>query len=81
MSFETLGRILLIAALILGVMGIVLLLLDRIVSSTSIRLGNLPGDISIKAQSITCLLPLTSMLLISVLFTIAFNIIIRLLNR
>ena len=44
-------------------------------------LGHLPGDIRIQGQNVTCLIPVVSMILISIVLTVALNIILRLLNK
>ena len=44
-------------------------------------LGHLPGDIRIQGQNVTCLIPIVSMILISIVLTVALNIILRLLNK
>jgi len=43
--------------------------------------GNLPGDIRIQGENFGCLIPLASMLLLSLLLTVILNVVIRLLNR
>jgi hypothetical protein len=44
-------------------------------------LGRLPGDIRIEKPGFTCLIPLASSIIISILLTILLNVIVRLLNR
>jgi hypothetical protein len=44
-------------------------------------LGRLPGDIRIQGQNVTCFIPIVSMILISIVLTVALNVIIRLLNK
>ena len=44
-------------------------------------LGHLPGDIRIQGQNVTCLIPVVSMILISIVLTVALNIILRLMNK
>ncbi|MBE9507155.1 MAG: DUF2905 domain-containing protein [Chloroflexi bacterium] len=44
-------------------------------------LGRLPGDIRIERPGFTCLIPLVSSIIVSLLLTILLNIIVRLLNR
>lgn len=65
-----------IGALIFAVGGL-FYLLPRL----GLPLGHLPGDIRIERGSFTCLVPLASGLLLSVLLTIGLNVIIRFLNR
>jgi hypothetical protein len=40
-------------------------------------LGRLPGDIRIEREGFSCFMPLASSILISVLFTLAINLIAR----
>lgn len=71
-------------ARILMILGVVLLLaggLLYLASRWQIPLGRLPGDIRIEGENFTCLFPLASMILLSVLLTILLNVIVRLLNR
>ena len=44
-------------------------------------LGRLPGDIRIERSGFTCLIPLASSIILSILLTIVLNVIVRLLNR
>lgn len=82
MSIETVGRALLIIGLALAVLGGGLWLLGKAFGPGIMRwFGNLPGDIVMKSSGLTCLFPLASMLLISVVLTVLLNIIIRLINR
>ncbi|UCH59852.1 MAG: DUF2905 domain-containing protein [Anaerolineales bacterium] len=71
-------------ARILMILGVVLLLAGGflyLASRLQIPLGRLPGDIRIEGENFTCLFPLASMILLSVLLTILLNVIVRLLNR
>ncbi|MBN2471165.1 MAG: DUF2905 domain-containing protein [Anaerolineae bacterium] len=82
MSIETLGRTLLLIGLALALFGAGLWLLGKVAGPGIGKwFGNLPGDIVIKSNGLTCLFPLASMLIISILLTIALNIVIRLINR
>jgi hypothetical protein len=76
MSFGELGKWLVMAGLGLALLGVVMWLLGRIPF-----FGNLPGDIRIQTQNFTCFFPLASMIILSVLATIALNIIIRIANK
>jgi hypothetical protein len=44
-------------------------------------LGHLPGDIRIQGQNVTCLIPIVSMILISIVLTVVVNVVLRLLNK
>jgi hypothetical protein len=58
---ETAGKILLIAAVTLALLGVVLLIAGRL------GLGRLPGDILIERDGVTIFIPLGSLLLLSLL--------------
>jgi Protein of unknown function (DUF2905) len=58
---ETAGKILLIAAVTLALLGVVLVIAGRL------GLGRLPGDILIERDGVTIFIPLGSMLLLSLL--------------
>lgn len=77
MDFSTLGKGVLILGLILVVVGGLLWVLGR----AGLPLGRLPGDIRIERDGFSCLVPVASMILVSILLTVLLNIVIRLLNR
>jgi hypothetical protein len=58
---ETAGKILLVTAAALALLGLVLLLVGKL------GLGRIPGDILIERDGLTIFIPLGSMLLLSVL--------------
>ena len=58
---ETAGKILLVTAAALAVLGLVLLLVGKL------GLGRIPGDILIERDGLTIFIPLGSMLLLSIL--------------
>jgi hypothetical protein len=68
-----LGRFLLIAGAILLVIGGLVLLLPRL----GISLGKLPGDLSFGSGGLTCLVPLGTSILLSIILTIGLNLIAR----
>jgi len=72
-----LARILVILGLIFLLAGGLLYLAGR----WGLPLGRLPGDIRIENENFTCLFPLATMVLLSVVLTIVLNLIMRLLNR
>ena len=45
-----------------------------------IPIGRLPGDIRFQGENVTCLIPIASMISISLLLTLAVNILLRLLK-
>jgi uncharacterized membrane protein len=58
---ETAGKILLVTAAALALLGLVLLLVGKL------GLGRIPGDILIERDGLTIFIPLGSMLLLSIL--------------
>ena len=79
MDLNSLGRIVLIIGIVIAILGGLLMLLARIPFLSN--LGNLPGDIHIQTQGVSCVIPIVSMILISVVLTIVLNIVVRLINR
>jgi hypothetical protein len=65
---ETLGKTLLVVALVLAAAGAILLLLSHL------GLGRLPGDIVIRGKNVTVYAPIGLMILLSVLLTILLNL-------
>lgn len=72
-----LARIFIIIGLVMVVIGGLIYLFGRL----GIPLGRLPGDIRIQGENVTCILPLATMILLSVVLTVLLNIILRLINR
>jgi hypothetical protein len=64
-------------------MGIVLVILGGLVwlLARSDVFGRLPGDIRIERDGFSCLIPIASSIILSLLLTIVLNIIVRLMNR
>ena len=73
----SLARWLIIAGVLLVIAGGIVYLLAR----AGIPLGKLPGDIRIVAENITCIFPITTMIVLSILLTIVLNIAFRILGR
>jgi hypothetical protein len=71
------ARIFIIFGLILVVIGGLLYLAGR----AGIPLGRLPGDIRIQGENISCIFPIVTMILISIILTVVLNLIVRILNR
>lgn len=76
MPYDQLGKILLITGAAIVVLGLLFLLLARFSF-----LGRLPGDINFSSGNFTCVVPVVSMILLSILLTVIANVIIRLFNR
>jgi hypothetical protein len=71
------GRTLMIFAAVLFVVGGLVYLAGRL----NLPLGKLPGDIHIQRDNFTCVFPLATSILVSLLLTIGLNLIIRFLNK
>lgn len=70
------GRSLLFFGLFLALIGGAILLLPRLPF-----IGRLPGDLSFEREGFSLYIPLATSLVISLLLTIALNVVIRILNR
>ncbi len=71
-------------ARILILMGIALLVIGGLVylvARTGLPLGRLPGDIRIERDNFSCFFPIVTMIILSVVLTIALNLIVRFLNK
>jgi hypothetical protein len=75
-GFETMGKWVMLVGGTLILLGGLIWLLSKVPF-----LGRLPGDIHIKKPGVTCLVPLTSSIILSILLTIVVNVIARLLRR
>ena len=75
-GFETLGKWLVVTGVGLALLGGLLWLISRVPF-----LGHLPGDIRVERPGFTCLVPLASSIIISVLLTIILNLVARLFSR
>jgi len=73
-DLTTLARWLVLAGLILAGIGGLLSVLSRL----GLPLGRLPGDFRFQSGSFTCLIPVASSILLSVLLTLILNLIARL---
>jgi len=71
------ARLLLIAGLLLIVISGVIYLIAYL----GLPVGRLPGDIRIERNNLTCIFPLTTMIILSILLTVILNLIIRFLGR
>lgn len=68
-GLEGLGRLLLLGGIILGVLGVILIIAPNLPF-----IGRLPGDIRIETDNVRVYLPLGTMLVVSVILTIALNL-------
>ena len=73
----SLGRALMWFGLSLFAIGALLYLVSRF----NLPLGRLPGDIRIRGERFTCVFPLATSILLSVILTIVLNLVARYLNR
>jgi hypothetical protein len=71
-SFEPIGRALVVIGVFITVLGAIMLLTPRVP-----WLGRLPGDIVIHRDDLTIYIPLTTMLLVSVLLSVVLSVIGR----
>jgi len=76
-EITSVGRWLVIFGLGLAVVGGLVWILGR----AGLPLGRLPGDFRFEAGSLTCFVPLASMIVLSVILTLVLNLVVRLLNR
>jgi hypothetical protein len=76
-EFSNLSRLLITVGLGLAVLGLVIGALARF----GLPLGRLPGDLRFKIGSVSCMIPLASMLVLSLLLTLAINLALRFLNK
>lgn len=70
---QQIGKMLIFAGLLTAAAGLVLLLAGRF----NLPFGNLPGDITYQKKNLTVFAPFGTMLLISLILTIIFNIFSR----
>lgn len=75
MPYDQIGKLLVIFGITILILGGLLLLVGRT------GLGRLPGDITWSSGNFTCIAPLATMLILSVLLTIIVNVVMRLFDR
>jgi hypothetical protein len=73
---DNFGRWMILIGLGIAAIGVLMVVLARM----GIPIGRLPGDIRLQGENVTCLIPMASMILISLLLTIALNVLLRLLK-
>jgi hypothetical protein len=71
------ARSLVVLGLILIVVGGLIYLISRI----GLPLGRFPGDIRIQGENLTCVVPLATSILISIVLTILLNLAIRIIRK
>jgi hypothetical protein len=77
MDLSVIGKILALFGIVLLLVGGGLILMDKF----GVKLGQLPGDFRIQTDSFTCVFPLVSSILISVLLTVVVNLLLRWMNK
>jgi len=77
MDWSSLGKLIVIMGAVLILAGGLIWLLGR----SGLPFGQLPGDLQIRREGMSCYVPIVSMIVVSILLTIILNIVIRLLNR
>ena len=75
-SFESMGKLLILAGAFLAIFGLLLLFGHKIPF-----LGRLPGDIFIQKENVRFLFPLGTSLILSLVLTILLNLVIRLFGK
>lgn len=72
-----LGRILIIFGVVLLMVGGLLTLLPRL----GVPLGRLPGDLRFETGQFTCLIPIATSIILSILLTASLNLLARFFDR
>jgi len=76
-DIANLGRVLVFLGLGLAAIGALLWGLSR----TKLPIGQLPGDLRFEFSNVSCFVPLATMVVVSLLLTLALNVILRILNK
>ena len=77
MDLSTIARWVILAGFVIIIIGIGLWLAGRF----DLPLGRLPGDIHIERDGFSCFIPLATSIILSLLLTLALNILLRFLDR
>lgn len=77
MDLTAIARWVILAGFVIIIIGIGLWLAGRF----DLPLGRLPGDIHIERDGFSCFIPLATSIILSLLLTLALNILLRFLNR
>ena len=77
MTTLSIARYLMLAGVGLFLVGGVVYVMGRL----GVKLFNLPGDIRLQGENLTCLVPITSMILISILLSVILSLAMRYLNK
>lgn len=79
MDLNAAGKLIVSLGIGLVLLGGLLVLLGQVPGLRNI--GRLPGDIHIEGENYSCFFPIVSMIILSILLSLALNILLRLLNR
>jgi hypothetical protein len=71
-GFEPIGRSLVVIGVFITILGAIMLVTPRLP-----WLGRLPGDIVIRSENATVYIPITTMLIVSVVLSVVLNVIGR----
>lgn len=71
MDLNTAGRILLLMALGLAIVGGLMILGSRL------GLGGLPGDLKLEGEGWTCFVPIATSIVLSIMLTLVLNLVVR----
>ena len=74
---SNIARIFVYVGLALAGLGLLIGVLARL----GVPLFQLPGDIKIQGQAVTCFIPLATMIVLSVVLTVVVNLVLRALNK
>jgi hypothetical protein len=77
MDLSSIARWVILTGVLIIIIGIGLWLAGRF----DLPLGRLPGDIHIERNGFSCFIPLATSIILSLLLTLALNILLRFLNR
>ena len=77
LDLTSLARWLIIGGLVIAGIGGLIWIFSRL----GLPLGSLPGDIRFQSDQITCLIPLASSILLSVILTLILNLISRISSK
>lgn len=72
MTSETLARGFVVAGLVLVGIGAIIWVVGRVVD-----LGNLPGDIAYRSETVRVYVPITTMIIASIVLTVLLNLLLR----
>jgi len=75
-DFESLGKIIIIAGLVLTALGVLIFLAGRVP-----YIGKLPGDIYISRDGFSCYFPLVTSIILSILLSLLFMVAVWLIRK